>query len=125
MNVPDDRQYSPDHLWALSEGDLVRVGVTPWLLRGSAPDAACRVRLPAVGRSLHAAEIAGELETGKLVVDLYAPCDGVVESLNPVALSDARRCLEDPWTHWLWRMRAASTDALWSALRYAAHTPSS
>lgn len=125
VNVPDDRLYSPDHLWALSEGDLVRVGITPWIVRVRSRDTSCQMRLPPVGTVLRAAEIAGEIETAKLVVDLFAPCDGVVESLNPVALTDAHRCLEDPWNHWLWRMRSASTAMLWSAPRYAAALPPS
>jgi|GEM_PF-3865753 len=117
--VPDDRGYTPDHLWAADDGAAVRVGVTPWFA-AAARAAVTALRLPAIGAHLRTAAPAGSLETAKAALDLFAPCDGEVLEHNPDALADPERCLRDPWDTWLWRMSVAPTAPLWSAARYRA-----
>ncbi len=118
--IPDDaRGYTPDHVWARREPDgTVRVGATPWLVtRANAVVTA--VRPPPVGVRLYAAVAAGEVETNKSVVDVFAPCNGVVTAVNEALRGDPSRWREDPWCEgWLWCMTADSTAALWSAARY-------
>ncbi|MDB4931122.1 MAG: Glycine cleavage H-protein [Myxococcaceae bacterium] len=117
--VPDDRRYTPDHLWALDDGAAVRVGVTPWFAAAVRTEVTA-LHLPAIGVHLRTAAPAGSFETAKAALDLFAPCDGEVLQHNPDALADPARCLRDPWNTWLWRMSAAPNAPLWSAARYRA-----
>ncbi|HEX6597091.1 MAG TPA: glycine cleavage system protein GcvH [Acidimicrobiales bacterium] len=95
MNIPDDRRYSEDHEWALSEDGLVRVGITDY-----AQDAlgdVVFVQLPEVGASVQAGQSLGEVESTKSVSDIYAPVAGRVVQVN-VDLNDApNRLNEDPY----------------------------
>lgn len=120
VEVPHDRAYTPDHLWAMATDEGVLVGVTPYV--GSFPEEGFALRLPPVGARLRAAALAGEIESHKSSFDLFSPCDGVIVAHNPIVVSRPRSCLEDPWGDgWLWRMGDASVVGLWSALRYQSH----
>ena len=95
MNVPEDRRYSEDHEWALSEDGLVRVGITDY-----AQDAlgdVVFVQLPEVGSSVQAGQSLGEVESTKSVSDVYAPVTGRVVQVN-ADLNDApNRLNDDPY----------------------------
>ncbi|MGH9223862.1 MAG: glycine cleavage system protein GcvH [Acidimicrobiales bacterium] len=95
MNIPEDRRYSEDHEWALSEDGLVRVGITDY-----AQDAlgdVVFVQLPEVGTSVTAGESLGEVESTKSVSDVYAPVTGRVVEVN-LELNDApNRLNDDPY----------------------------
>lgn len=118
-SLPNDRGYTPDHVWAQRVEGVVRVGLTPRFalaLRGSP----VRVRLPDVGARLCVATPCAEVESAKASVDVYAPCDGAVVAHNPDLMLDA--CLDDRWgSAWLWAMTADDLSHLWPAERYASH----
>jgi len=57
MNLPEDRRYTKDHEWAMSEGDRVRIGITDY-----AQDAlgdVVFVQLPEVGAVVEAGQSFG------------------------------------------------------------------
>jgi glycine cleavage system H protein len=92
------RRFSPDHVWVDEDGF---VGVTELLVRG-VPEPR-RVHLPAVGQTLAIATPFGALEGDKGLLDLYAPCDGVVVAVNDAIVAAPSMLIDAP-TSWLVRI---------------------
>ena len=95
MHVPENLRYSPDHEWALADGDVVRVGITDY-----AQDAlgdVVYVDLPEVGARLDQGSPFGEVESTKSVSDLYAPVTGTVTEVNQELVDAPERLNEDPY----------------------------
>lgn len=95
MHVPENLRYSPDHEWALADGDVVRVGITDY-----AQDAlgdVVYVDLPEVGARLDRGSPFGEVESTKSVSDLYAPVTGTVTEVNQELADVPERLNEDPY----------------------------
>lgn len=95
MHVPENLRYSPDHEWALADGDVVRVGITDY-----AQDAlgdVVYVDLPEVGARLDRGSPFGEVESTKSVSDLYAPVTGTVTEVNQELADAPERLNEDPY----------------------------
>lgn len=107
MNVPDDRRYTADHEWAMSDGDgRVRVGITDF-----AQDALgdiVFVQLPAQGDAVTAGEPFGEVESTKSVSDVYAPLSGTVRAPNADLEESPQLVNSDPYGEgWLIEITAA------------------
>lgn len=98
-----ERRYTRDDAWIDPNGD---VGVTARLLERGLDVRA--VRLADVGETLRAAGLMGSLETAKGVVDLYAPCGGVVLARNEAVLEAPALLIESPETTWLLRVDGQS-----------------
>jgi glycine cleavage system H protein len=119
-SLPDDRGYTPDHVWVTraETRDRVRVGIAPGFaptLRGT-PVA---LHLPAMGTRIRVAAPCASVETSKAHLDVFAPCDGSITAHNPDACADA--CFDARWsTTWLWEMTVTTLDHLWAAERYLA-----
>jgi glycine cleavage system H protein len=81
FRVATDRLYNADGVWALIEGNRVRVGLTDYLqqLNGDA----AFVHIKSVGTALKAGDELAELETIKANVSLYSPVSGTVVEVNP------------------------------------------
>ena len=79
--VKDDRKYTKDHEWALSEGSELLVGITAF-----AVDALGDITLVSldvkVGDQVAAAQAFGTIESVKTLSDLFAPVSGKVERVN-------------------------------------------
>ncbi len=125
MDVPQDCRYSKDHEWVRSERGRVRVGITDF-----AQDALgdiVFVSLPAVGTTVAAGDVIGEVESTKSVSELYAPVAGEVVAVNE-ALADApERLNQDPYGEgWVCEVVVASgsdpTTGLMDAASYRALT---
>jgi len=120
MDVPADLQYSTDHEWVRTEGDLVRVGITDY-----AQDAlgdVVFVQLPETGTEVAASDTIGEVESTKSVSEIYAPLAGTVEEVNG-ALADTPELLNsDPYGEgWIVVVRpSGGTDGLLDAAAYTA-----
>ncbi|MER5972991.1 glycine cleavage system protein GcvH [Streptomyces sp. NPDC002055] len=121
MSLPPDLHYTRDHEWIASEGDVSTVGVT-----AHASDAlgdVVHLDLPAVGTTITAGEVCGEIESTKSVSDLFAPADGEVLEINEAAVTDPGLVNSDPYgAGWLFRMRITRTPDLLDATAYAALT---
>ena len=80
--IPDDRRYSKDHLWARPDAGtgLVRVGVTDFAQQslGDVVD----VTLPRPGDTVKADGACGDIESVKSVSELIAPVTGTVRARN-------------------------------------------
>lgn len=95
------RRYSRDHAWIDPSGE---VGVTARALE-RAPELAA-VHLAELGETLRTAGRMGALESHKGLIDLYAPCDGVVLARNEDVIADPARLTRAPEETWLLRVDA-------------------
>jgi glycine cleavage system H protein len=120
MLVPEDLRYTSDHEWARVDGTTVRVGITDY-----AQDAlgdVVFVSVPALGATVEAGAVLGEVESTKSVSEIYAPVAGEVVAVND-ALGDApERLNADPYGDgWICEIAVASPEALSGLLDAAAY----
>lgn len=95
MNVPEDLRYSSDHEWARASEGRIRVGITDY-----AQDAlgdVVFVDLPALGTSVDAGGMIGEVESTKSVSEIYAPLAGEVVAVNDVLSASPEQLNTDPY----------------------------
>ena len=122
MNVPLELRYSTDHEWVrLEEGGRARVGITEY-----AQDAlgdVVFVDLPAVGASVAAGDVFGEVESTKSVSELFAPLTGTVVAVNDELESSPERINEDPYGDgWICDLELADPAQLDDLLTAGAYT---
>lgn len=105
-DVPDDLRYSAEHEWVNGDGgvgDEVTVGITE-----HAADALgdiVYVESPAVGATVTAGEVCGELESTKAVSELYSPVTGTVTAVNEELASTPENINKDPFgTGWIFKV---------------------
>jgi glycine cleavage system H protein len=108
-NVPEDLQYSAEHEWVDGEaivGGEVTVGITE-----HAADALgdiVYVEGPALGTTVTAGEVCGELESTKAVSELYSPVTGTVIAVNEELASTPENVNSDPFgTGWIFKVEVA------------------
>lgn len=104
MDIPSDRSYTEDDLWALPDGDEVVLGITDF-----AQDQLGQivyVDLPAVGADVAPGEPFGEIESTKTVADLIAPVTGDIVALNQALDASPELINDTPYGDgWLVRVR--------------------
>jgi glycine cleavage system H protein len=120
MDVPEDRAYTAEHEW-IDGGAPSSVGITR-----HAADAlgdVVYVDLPAVGRTLAAGEVFGEIESTKSVSDLYAPSGGEVIEVNATLADDPGLVNRDPYgAGWLIRLQVTEPGETMDAAAYRSLT---
>ena len=67
-------KYTPEHEWLLIDGDTATVGITDYAAEKLGD--VVFVDLPAVGASVAAGKVIGEIESTKSVGELFSPVDG-------------------------------------------------
>jgi len=127
--VKDDRKYTKEHEWALSEGEEILVGITAF-----AVDQLGDVTLVGidakVGATLEAHQAFGTIESVKTLSDLFAPVSGVVTRINTALEAQPELINEDPWKKgWMIAIRptklAAEQAGLLEASAYKSHLEAS
>ncbi|WP_084106349.1 glycine cleavage system protein GcvH [Demequina sp. NBRC 110056] len=82
-SIPEELKYSKEHEWVsgdVTSGSVVTVGITEHA--AEALGDVVFVEAPAVGASVTAGEVCGELESTKAVSELYSPVSGTVTEVN-------------------------------------------
>ncbi len=112
MNVPADLRYSSSHEWLRLDGDIATVGITDHA-QEELTDVVF-VELPALGRTVDAADPTAVVESVKAASDIYAPVAGEVVELNPAVEADPSWVNTDPYGNgWLFKLRVKNpADAL-------------
>jgi glycine cleavage system H protein len=95
FRVATDRLYSPAGVWALAEGDRIRVGMTDFLQQQSGDVAFAEVRL--VGRAIMAGDEVALIETIKANVEVISPVSGAVSEVNPALATTPEAINQDPY----------------------------
>ncbi len=122
--VKDDRKYTKDHEWALSEGSELLVGITAF-----AVDALGDITLVSldvkVGDTVSAGKTFGTIESVKTLSDLFAPINGKITRINAALENSPELINEDPWGKgWMIAIApdaGAGTGELMDAKSYADH----
>ena len=83
---PTDRKYSKEHEWILTEGDLVKIGITEFA-QSELGDIVF-VELPEPGKEFARGAVLGTIESVKAVSEIFAPISGTVVEAN-AALEDS------------------------------------
>ncbi|WP_020666670.1 glycine cleavage system protein GcvH [Amycolatopsis nigrescens] len=121
MSIPQDLGYTKEHEWIRSADGVAEVGIT-----GFAAEALgdiVFVQLPAVGDTITAGEVCGEIESTKSVSELFAPASGEVVEINDAAVDSPELVNNDPFGQgWLFKVRAGELPELLDAAAYTALT---
>jgi glycine cleavage system H protein len=121
LTTPDDRRYTAEHQWVISEGDgTCTVGIT-WFAQDELGEITY-VDLPDKSERVTAGEAYGVIESTKTVSDLYAPVSGVVVEVNAALAGEPTLVNSEPYGQgWLIRVRPddpAAIDSLLNAGQY-------
>lgn len=116
-------KYTAEHEWVAVDGDIATVGITDYAADKLGD--VVYVDLPAVGATVTADAVCGEIESTKSVGELYAPLTGEVVEINDAAVDDPSLVNAEPYeAGWLIKVRvdAAAVDALLDRAAYVALT---
>ena len=107
--IPEDLYYSEEHEWVRIDDQIATIGITDY-----AQDALgdiVYVELPAVGDTIEAGAVIGELESTKSVSEIFAPIAGEVVSRNDALESSPEVVNSDPYGEgWLFKVRPLDED---------------
>jgi len=81
FRVATDRLYTPEGVWALLEGNRVRIGLTDYQQQLNGDVAF--VHLKPVGTKFAAGDELAEMETIKATVSFFSPVSGTLIEVNP------------------------------------------
>lgn len=112
-------KYTAEHEWIALEGDVATVGITDYAADKLGD--VVFVELPAVGSTITAATVVGEIESTKSVGELYAPLTGEVVEVNDAAVDDPSLVNSDPFgAGWLVKLSvdAAAVEELLDRAAY-------
>jgi glycine cleavage system H protein len=128
-DIKDDRKYTKDHEWALSEGDELLVGITAFAVDQLGDVTLVGIDVK-VGATLEAHKPFGTIESVKTLSDLFAPVTGVVTRVNVALEKEPELVNEDPWKKgWMIAIRPTKLGeeqgSLLDASAYRAHLAAS
>jgi glycine cleavage system H protein len=95
FRVATDRLYSPEGVWALAEGDRIRVGMTDFLQQRNGDVAFAEVR--SAGRAVATGDEVALIETIKANVEVPSPVGGTVVEANPALAMSPEAINQDPY----------------------------
>ena len=118
-DIPADLHYTSDHEWVRSNGSLLTVGITAYAA-DSLGDVVY-VDHPAVGSTVTAGAIVGEVESTKSVGEIFAPVSGTVTETNQAVVDDPELINRDPYGEgWLFTVETTEQPELMDANAYRA-----
>lgn len=118
-DVPAHLRYTSDHEWVLADGDSLKIGITRYA--ADALGDVVYVDHPAVGSSVQAGAIVGEVESTKSVGEIFSPVTGTVVETNQAVVDDPELINRDPYGDgWLFRVDTTDSPDLMDADAYTA-----
>lgn len=119
--LPTTLQYTAEHEW-VDASSPVTVGITA--VAADALGDIVFVELPAVGATVDAGAVIGEIESTKSVSELFSPVSGTVVEVNEAVVADPSVVNADPYgAGWLLRVDVTSSGPLLTAEEYGALNP--
>jgi glycine cleavage system H protein len=109
-NIPSNLNYTVEHEWTLTSGDVVTVGITDFA-QSSLGDIVF-MELPEVGRNLNKGQAFGVVESIKSVSDLYSPVTGVVVESNAGLVNSPEKCNQHPYESWMIKIKISNPGEL-------------
>lgn len=121
-SFPEHLQYTVEHEWVDTRAGAdvpATVGIT-----STAADALgdiVYVELPAVGETIAAGAVIGEIESTKSVSELFSPVSGTVTEVNEAVVETPELVNSDPFgAGWLLKVEVTGTGPVLTAEEYAA-----
>jgi glycine cleavage system H protein len=121
-DFPENLKYTTEHEWLDGSTPAV-IGVTD--VAADALGDVVYLELPAVGATVEAGAVVGEIESTKSVSELYSPVSGTITEVNTEAVENPEIVNKDPYGKgWLFKVEVTGAGELLTAAEYAAHTGS-
>lgn len=121
MSNPSHLKYTAEHEWLNVEGDIATVGITAYAAEKLGD--VVYIDLPAVGSTITAGTVVGEIESTKSVGELYAPANGTITEINEAVVASPELVNEDPFGQgWLIKISMDGVPELLDADAYTALT---
>ncbi|WP_454116168.1 glycine cleavage system protein GcvH [Microbacterium aurum] len=122
MTELTDLKYTAEHEWVALSGDVATVGITDYAADKLGD--VVYVDLPAVGTTVTAGAVCGEIESTKSVGELYAPLTGEVVEINDAVVDEPSQVNADAFGAWLVKIQVDPADvaALLDRAAYVALT---
>ena len=95
FTVATDRLYSPEGVWALADGDRIRIGMTDFLQQRGGDVAFVEVKPE--GTAVAAGDEVAMIETIKANVEVPSPVGGNVVEVNPAMELSPEAINQDPY----------------------------
>lgn len=112
-------QFTAEHEWVLVEGAVATVGITAYAADKLGD--VVFVELPAVGSTVAAGTVVGEIESTKSVGELFAPVNGTVAETNNAVVDSPELVNSDPFGEgWLIKVSFDALPELLSFTEYSA-----
>lgn len=118
--IPTDRRYAKNHMWALNSGDAFRFGFTAYAVR-LLQDVYFLDWEVGSGTQLTSRQEIGQIESSKAESSLYAPIPGRLTQVNEALLKDPSAINLDKYAAgWLFEIEGDPSEIL-SPHDYIAH----
>ena len=95
FRVATDRLYSPEGVWAMPDGDLIRIGMTDFLQQLNGDVAFAEVK--PMGTAVATGDEVALIETIKANVGVPSPVGGSVVEVNPAMETSPEAINQDPY----------------------------
>lgn len=116
--VKSGLRYSAEHEWITGDNPAI-IGISE--VATDALGEIVYVELPAVGATVEAGTVIGEVESTKSVSELFSPVSGEVVEFNSAVVDDPTLLNSDPYgAGWLLKVSVTAEGPLLSAEQYAA-----
>ena len=110
FKVADDRFYTPAGVWALAEGNRIRIGLSDFQQQRSGDVAFAEIK--PVGTQLAFDDEVAVIETIKVNISLGSPIAGSVVEINPAMTDTPEVINQDPYgVGWMAVIEAADWEA--------------
>jgi glycine cleavage system H protein len=120
-DVKDDRRYTKDHEWALSQNGELLVGISAFAVDQLGDITLVNWNV-SPGERVSVGQVFGTIESVKTLSDLFAPVAGVVTKLNAALESAPERVNEDCWGEgWMVSIQPDDPGAVEGLLQPAAY----
>ncbi|HEY0453058.1 glycine cleavage system protein GcvH [Actinophytocola sp.] len=109
--TPEDLKYTEEHEWLAGKAGTVRVGITDYAQQQLGD--VVFVELPEVGKTVHAGDPVGEVESTKSVSEIFAPVAGEITAVNAALDGSPELINSDPYGEgWIIELSVADPAAL-------------
>ena len=104
-NMPEDLIYEKNHYWVKQEGDLLVMGMDDFAQKLAGE--IVYVQLPDDGKKLKVGKKFAKVESGKWLGKVYAPVNGVIDSVNEELEENPGLINEDCYGKgWMYKIKA-------------------
>ena len=117
-NMPEELVYEKNHYWVKQEGDLLVMGMDDFAQKLAGE--IVYVQLPDDGKKLKLGKKFAKVESGKWLGKVYAPVNGVIDSVNEELEENPGLINEDCYGKgWMYKIKANDPSELENLIKGA------